>query len=240
MLSAEKLNIESGGKSQVFSQYWEDNERCKPRQEFTPERGKYATQEEYRPRVEQQRLGCDTYCRVEHARSDVPMVLSYDAGPQRFLFELPTAHGLQLQDDTLVWNDFPPVLSKLPRDHWHIDDPTPKASAYKECNLRNVSVQHQLISKIGPCRNDYWRGCMTYYLQGDENNWLPDSDTFFISGIAFYTYSEIAPARCFKNMQADLIYRIVGAMLVPEQGFEAQVVEILNRRTAKRLVSLKP
>lgn len=240
VLNAEELKIESRDKSQGFSQYWEDYERCKARQEFTPERGEYETQEEYRRRVEKLRVGCDTYRRVEHARIDVPIVLNYDADTQRFLFELPTTRGLRLQYAALVWDDFPPVLSKLPRDRWHIDDPTPKASAYKECNLRNGTVHDQLISKIEPSRTDSWRGCMTYYLQGEENNWLRDSGTFFISDVTFYAYSEIAPARRIKDMEADLIYRIEGALLVPEQGFEAQAVEILNRKTGERLVSLKP
>lgn len=240
LVSAEELKIEAGGKSQVFQQYWEDYERCKARQEFTPQRGEYETQEEYRRRVEKLRVGCDTYRRVEHARIEVPVILNYDADKQRFLFELPTTRGLRLQYDALVWDDFPTLLTKLPRDRWHIDDPTPKASAYKECSLRNANAEEQLISKVEPCRTDSWRGCMTYYVQGEENNWQRDKETFSISDVTFYAYSAIAPARRIKDMEADLIYRVEGALLVPEQGFEATAVEILNRKTGELLISIKP
>lgn len=238
--SAADLKIEAGGKSQLFAQYWEDYERCKARQEFTPERGEYETQEEYRRRVEKLRVGCDTYRRVEHAHIDVPIVLSYDADKRRFLFELPTTRGLRLQYDQLVWDDFPPVLNKLPRDRWHIDDPTPKASAYKECTLRSASGDSQFINRIEPTRTDSWRGCMTYYQQNEEGTWHRDKVTFFISDVTFFGYSEIDQARRIKDMESELVYRVEGALLVPEQAFEAQGVEILNRKTGERLISLKP
>lgn len=240
VVSAAEVKIEAGGKSQVFQQYWEDYERCKARQEFTPERGEYETQEEYRRRVEKLRVGCDTYRRVEQARIEVPVILNYDADKQRFLFELPTTRGLRLQYDGLVRDDFPKSLNKLPRDRWHIDDPTPKASAYKECTLRSISADEKLISKIEPCRINSWRGCMTYYRQGEEGHWQRDQETFSISDVTFYAYADIASARRIKNMEADLIYRVEGALLVPEQGFDATSVEILNRKTGERLVIVKP
>lgn len=239
-VAADELAIEAGGKSQSFAQYWEDYERCKARQEFTPQRGEYETQEEYRRRVEKLRVGCDTYRRVEQAHIDMPLELRYDADAQRFLFELPMTKGLRLRYDELVANDFPPVLIKLPRERWHIDDPTPKASAYKECTLRNAVADDQFIRSIESYRSDSWRGCMTYYLQDQEEAWRRDSATFFISDITFYGYAEIEQARRMKEMENDLVYRIKGVLLVPEQAFEAQAVEIRNHRTGAQLISLKP
>ena len=238
--AADELIIEADGKSQDFTQYWEDYERCKARQEFTPVRGEYETQEEYRRRVEKLRVGCDTYRRVESARIDVPLVLSYDADARRFLFELPAAKGLRLRYEDLVENDFPPVLDRLPRDRWHIDDPTPKASAYKECTLRNVTADDGFIRKVEPSRADSWRGCMTYYLQDEEQLWRRDPATFFISDVTFYGYAEIDQARRMKGMEEDLVYRIKGVLLVPEQVFEANEVEVLNRKTGAPLISLRP
>jgi len=238
--AADELAIAAGGKSQPFARYWEDYERCKARQEFTPQRGEYETQAEYRLRVEQLRVGCDTYRRVEQAHIDVPLELRYDADAQRFLFELPMTKELRLRYDELVANDFPPVLLKLPRERWHIDDPTPKASAYKECTLRNVVADDQFIRSIESYRTDSWRGCMTYYLQDEEETWRRDSATFFISDVTFYGYAEIDQARRMKEMENDLVYRIKGALLVPEQAFEAGAVEIRNHRTGVQLISLKP
>lgn len=237
---ADELIIAAAGKTQDFNGYWEDYERCKARQEFTPVRGEYETQEEYRRRVERLRVGCDTFRRVEAARIDVPMQLSYDADQRRFLFELPIEKGLRLQYAALIKDDFPPQLDKLPRDRWHIDDPTPKASAYKECTLQKTQVDKSVISRIEPCRTDSWRGCMTYYLQGDEDVWFRDKSTFFISDVSFYAYADIEPARRIKDMEAQLIYRIKGILLVPEQSFEVQQVEILNRKTGERLITLTP
>lgn len=232
--------IEAAGKLQSFTGFWEDYERCKAREEFTPERGEYETQDEYRRRVEHLRVGCDTYRRVESARIDVPVILRYDADTGRFLFELPNLKGLRLQYSALVWDDFPPVLMKLPRDRWHIDDPTPKASAYKECTLRNAKPNTDIVGRVESTRTDSWRGCMTYYLQGEEESWHRDPNTFFISDVTFYGYANIAAARRIKDMETDLIYRIDGVLLVPEQTFEAQQVDIINRKTGQRLISLRP
>ncbi|MBI5042173.1 MAG: hypothetical protein HZB57_13510 [Gammaproteobacteria bacterium] len=237
---AEELNITASGKSQTFNGFWEDYERCKARQEFTPVRGEYETQEEYRRRVEQLRVGCDTLRRVESAVIDVPVALNYDADAGRFLFELPTDKGMRIQYGALVRDDFPAVLNHLPRDRWHIDDPTPKASAYKECTLRDAKPNSQFINKIEPCRTDSWRGCMTYYKQGEEVSWYRDKDTFFISDVTFYAYAAIAQARRVRDMEKDLIYRIEGVLVVPEQSFQAQRVEIINRKTGEQLVSLSP
>jgi hypothetical protein len=232
--------IDAAGKSQAFTGFWEDYERCKAREEFTPERGEYETQDEYRRRVDRLRVGCDTFRRVESARIDVPVALRYDADTGRFLFELPNLKGLRLQYSALVWDDFPPVLMKLPRDRWHIDDPTPKASAYKECTLRNAKPNTDIVGRVESTRTDSWRGCMTYYLQGEEDSWHRDPNTFFISDVTFYGYADIAAARRIKDMETDLIYRIDGVLLVPEQTFEAQQVDIVNRKTGQRLISLRP
>ncbi|MBI5462385.1 MAG: hypothetical protein HY941_09390 [Gammaproteobacteria bacterium] len=237
---AEEPNITASGKSQTFTGFWEDYERCKARQEFTPVRGEYETQEEYRRRVEQLRVGCDTLRRVESARMDVPVLLKYDADAGRFLFELPTTKGMRIRYDALVWDDFPAMLDKLPRDRWHIDDPTPKASAYKECTPRDARANKRFISKIEPCRTDSWRGCMTYYMQGEEDAWHRDKDTFFISDVTFYAYAAIEQARRVRDMEKELIYRIEGVLVVPEQSFQAQRVEIVNRKTGEKLVDLNP
>lgn len=237
---AEELIIAAAGKNQTFDGYWEDYERCKARQEFTPGRGEYETQDEYRRRVERLRVGCDTFRRVESARIDVPVQLNYDADQRRFMFELPTAKGLRLQYSTLIQDDFPAQLDALPRDRWHIDDPTPKASAYKECTLRNAQADKRLFGKIEPYRTDSWRGCMTYYRQGEEDTWFRDKATFFISDVTFYAYAEIEPARRIRDMETQLIYRLEGALQVPEQSFDVQRVDILNRKTGERLISLTP
>lgn len=232
--------IEAGGKSQAFAGFWEDYERCKAREEFTPVRGEYETQDEYRRRVERLRVGCDTLRRVEPARIEAPVTLSYDADAKRFLFELPNLKGLRMQYAALVWDDFPLVLDELPRDRWHVDDPTPKASVYKECTLRNAKANADIVGKVEPVRTDSWRGCMTYYLQGEEDTWHRDTGTFFISDVSFYGHADIAAARRIKDMEADLIYRIDGVLVVPEQAFEARQVDILNRKTGQRLISLRP
>lgn len=237
---AEEPNISAGGKSQTFGGFWEDYERCKARQEFTPVRGEYETQEEYRRRVDQLRVGCDTLRRVEAARIDVPLVLKYDVDEGRFLFELPTTKTLRIQYDALIADDFPDMLAKLPRDRWHIDDPTPKASAYKECTPRAAQVNNRFIGKVEPCRTDSWRGCMTYYLRGDEESWRRDKDTFFISDVTFYAYATIEQARRVRDMEKELIYRIEGVLVVPERNFQAQRVEIVNRKTGEHLVGLSP
>lgn len=237
---ADELIIAAAGKSQAFDGYWEDYERCKARQEFTPGRGEYETQEEYRRRVERLRVGCDTFRRVEAARIDVSVHLNYDADQGRFLFELPMPKDLRLQYGALIKDDFPEQLDALPRDRWHIDDPTPKASAYKECSLRNTRADDRFINSIEPCRTDSWRGCMTYYRQGDEDIWFRDKATFFISDVTFYAYADIERARRIRDMEAQLIYRIEGVLQVPEQNFDVQRVDILNRKTGERLISLMP
>ena len=237
---AEELNITAAGKSQAFDGFWEDYERCKARQEFTPGRGEYETQDEYRRRVEKLRVGCDTLRCVEAARIDVPLELKYDADKARFLFELPTTKSMRIQYDALIYDDFPPVLNKLPRDRWHVDDPTPKASAYKECTLRDAEANSRFINKVEPYRADSWRGCMTYYTQGEEISWYRDKETFFINDVTFYAYAAIEQARRVRDMEKDLIYRIEGVLVVPEQTFEAQRVEVINRKTGETLVSLNP
>lgn len=237
---ADDLIIAAAGKAQTFDGYWEDYERCKARQEFTPGRGEYETQEEYRRRVERLRVGCDTFRRVESARIDVPVKLNYDADQGRFLFELPRPKDLRLQYGALVQDDFPEQLDKLPRDRWHIDDPTPKASAYKECSLRTIHADERFISRIEPCRTDSWRGCMTYYRQGEEDIWFRDTATFSISDVTFYAYADIEHARHLRDAEVQLVYRIEGVLLVPEQSFDVQRVDILNRKTGERLISLTP
>lgn len=237
---AEELAIAAAGKVQGFTGFWEDYERCKARQEFKPERGEYETQEEYRRRVERLRVGCDTFRRVESAHTDVPVELHYDADLGRFLFQLPTAEGMRLQYGTLVRDDFPKQLAQLPRDRWHIDDPTPKASAYKECSLRTVHADNQLFDRVEPFRSDSWRGCMTYYRQGDDDVWFRDPNTFFISDVTFYAYSDIESARRIKEMEKQIVYRVHGVLSVPERSFDVQKVEIVNRQSGQRLITLMP
>lgn len=238
--TAGELMIEGGDKAQGFSRFWEDYERCKAREEFTPVRGEYETQEEYRRRVDALRVGCDTYRRIDNARIDVPVELNYDADERRFLFELPTTRGLRLQYEPLVWDDFPKYLAQLPRDRWHIDDPTPKASAYKECTLRNATANTVLISRIEPYRTSSWRGCMTYYIQGEEVGWNREQDVFFINDVTFFAYAGIEQARRIRDMQKDLVYRIEGVLLVPEQSFEARQVSVINASSGERLIELTP
>lgn len=237
---AGEFTLKAGGKTQGFDRFWEDYERCKAREEFTPKRGEYETQDEYRRRIESLRVGCDTHRRLENAQLDITLRLSYDANAERFSFELPVLRGLRLQYDALVWDDFPLVLNKLPRDVWHIDDPTPKASAYKECTLRTVTANEQYISRIEPFRADSWRGCMTYYKQGEDVGWRREQDAFFITDITFFAYSDILPARKLKQAEKNLIYRIQGVLWVPEQTFEVQQVTILNMNTGEALVTLAP
>lgn len=45
------------------------------------------------------------------------------------------------------------------------------------------------------------------------------------------TYRRIDQARRMKDMEDDLVYRIKGVLLVPEQAFEVREVEIRNYRT---------
>ena len=239
-VQAEESAITAAGKVQGFSGFWEDYERCKARQEFTPVRGEYETQEEYRRRVERLRVGCDTFRRVEPAHIDVPVELRYDADQGRFLFELPTAEGVRLQYAALVQDDFPKQLEQLPRDRWHIDDPTPKASAYKECSLRKVHAAESYFERVEPFRTDSWRGCMTYYRQGDEDTWFRDASTFFISDVTFYAYADIESARRIKEMEKQLFYRVRGVLSVPERSFDVQQVDILNRKSGERLITLTP
>ncbi len=240
MATAGDLIIEGGGKTQGFTRFWEDYERCKAREEFTPVRGEYETQEEYRRRVELLRVGCDTFRRIENAYIDVAVSLSYEVDEARFLFALPMTRGLRIQYDTLVWDDFPKFIMKLPRDRWHVDDPTPKASTYKECTLRNASANKAFISKIEPYRMNSWRGCMTYYSQSDEIGWRREEGAFFINDVTFYAYADIGAARRIRDMEKNLVYRIEGTLLVPEQSFEARRVTVLNKSSGDRLIELKP
>lgn len=237
---AEELLIAAGDKVQTFERFWEDYERCKAREEFTPVRGEYETQDDYRRRVEALRVGCDTYRRVESARIDRPVELSYDVDARRFLFELPVTKGLRLQYAALIRDDFPAMLAKLPRDRWHVDDPTPKASVYKECTLRSARAQGGLIEQVEPCRTDSWRGCMTYYQRDVDVGWRREEDAFFIGDVTFYAYADVQAARRIKDMEKDLVYRIEGVVTVPEQSFEVQRVEIVNRASGERLVTLEP
>ncbi|MBZ0071671.1 MAG: hypothetical protein WCY26_11060 [Thiohalobacteraceae bacterium] len=239
LAQAGELVIAAGDKLQTFDRYWEDYERCKAREEFTPVRGEYETQTDYRRRVEILRVGCDTYRRIEAARIDIPVALRYDVDARRFLFELPVTKGLRLQYEGLVRDDFPPLLAKLPRDRWHIDDPTPKASAYKACTLRSAQAADGLIGQIEPCRTDSWRGCMTYYQRDVEVGWRREEDAFFIGDVTFYAYADVPAARRIKDMERDLVYRIEGVLTVPEQSFEARRVEIVNRVSGERLVTLE-
>ncbi|WJW74426.1 hypothetical protein QVG61_07825 [Thiohalobacter sp. IOR34] len=226
--------------AQPFQRYLEDYERCQARREFKPVRGEYETREEYRRRVERLRAGCDGRERLEPARFKAPVFLSYDADAQRFSFELPQARTYRIRYDALVWDDFPKLLVKLPRDKWHVDDPTPRASVYKECRLRRVSFDPAYFSRVEPYRADSWRGCMTYYQRGDDFGWHREEGVFSIEDVTFHAYIPVDKARRLKRRERDLYYLVSGSLRVPERRFDAEHVELRDVRTGEVLITLEP
>jgi len=238
-VAAGGLVIEAGDKKQTFERYLEDYERCKARQEFTPERGEYETREEYRRRVEKLRVGCDTFRRYDNAVIRAPVDLDYDADYQRFEFELPDDRRLRINYRRLVVDDFPAFLKELPREQWHIDAPTPRASAYKECTLKTVNPNPKYFSKVEPYRADSWRGCMTYYLPDIEGaGWRREDGTFLINDVTFYAYIPVTEARRLKRDEAKLEFVLTGDMDVPQREFRVRQVILRNHRTDEVLLRI--
>lgn len=233
------LVIEAGNKKQTFERYLEDYERCKARQEFTPKRGEYETREEYRRRVERLRVGCDTFRRYDNAVIRAPVDLDYDADYQRFQFELPDDRQLRINYRNLVVDDFPPFLKELPREQWHIDAPTPRASAYKECTLQKAEPNRKYFSKVEPYRADSWRGCMTYYRPDiEETGWRREDGTFLINDVTFYAYIPVTEARRLKRDEAKLEFVLTGDMDVPEREFRVREATLHNHRTGEVLLRI--
>lgn len=232
--------IHSGEQSRPFAAYLEQYERCKAREEFTPPRGEYETQEEYRLRLERLRVGCDRHRLIENARLQVPAFLDYEADRQRFVFELPQADAFRIHYQPVIWDDFPAFLGKLPRDKWHVDDPTAKASVYKECQPRKVVLNEAFFTRLEPFRADSWRGCMTYYERGDEFAWRRDENTFYIEDVTFYAYAPVDRARNLKEQEQQLYFVIDGNLKVPEREFVARRVQLRNVETGMDFLQLLP
>lgn len=226
--------------SQPFADYLEQYERCKAREEFTPPRGEYETEEEYRRRLDNLQVGCDQHRLIEHATLRIPVFLEYQADRQRFVFELPQAKAFSIHYQPLVWDDFPAFLGKLPRDKWHVDAPTAKAGVYKECQLRNVELNPDMFSRAEPFRAGSWRGCMTYYEKGEEFAWRRDENIFNIEDVTFYAYAPVDRARELKEQEQQLYYIITGNLRVPEREFVAHEVQVRNISTGVDFLRLLP
>ena len=234
------VTIEAGSRVQGFTKFVEDYERCKARQEFTPERGEYETKAEFRRRIEQLRQGCDSYRKYEAATVNVPVRLSYDVDGGRFELLLPVLREFHLDYGPLVWDDFPAELSELPRDEWHVDDPTPRASVYKPCPLRSVTPNAAFFDRIEAYRPGKWRGCTTYYDRDAEVGWRRVDGAFSASDVAFYAYTPVAKARSIKDVEEDLAYIIKGSLNIPEREFKVSEVELRNLVSGDVLLRLEP
>lgn len=232
--------IRSGEQSLPFAAYLEQYERCKAREEFTPPRGEYETQAEYRQRLERLRVGCDRHRLIEGAQLRVPVFLDYQADQQRFMFELPQVDAFRIHYQPLIWDDFPAFLGKLPREKWHVDDPTAKASVYKECQPRRVVLNEAFITRVEPFRADSWRGCMTYYERGEEFAWRRDENTFYIEDVTFHARAPVDRARMLKEQEEQLYFVIEGSLKVPEREFVAQRVRLRNIATGTDFLQLLP
>lgn len=46
--------------------------------------------------------------------------------------------------------------------------------------------------------------------------------------------------RQIRDMETQLVYRLEGALLVPEQSVDVQRVDILNSKSGERLITLTP
>lgn len=233
------VEIEAGHKSQSFTAFIEDYERCRARQEFTPERGEYETKPEFRARIERLRQGCDAFRRYENVTVTVPVRLSYDVDDTRFEFQLPVLREIRLNYSAIVKDDFPAELQELPRDRWHVDEPTPRASVYKECLLRSVSIDERLFSRVEPYRPGSWRGCSTYFDRDDEVGWRRVDGVFSVNDVAFFAYTSVSTARSVKEVEENLSYVITGELNIPERSLDVQKVELRNLSTGKVLLQLK-
>ena len=234
------VEIDSGNKIQGFTGFIEDYERCKARQEFTPERGEYETKEEYRARIERLRQGCDAYRVYDRVTVTVPVRLSYNVDDTRFEFQLPVLREFDVQYAAIVEDDFPAELAELPRDEWHVDEPTPRASVYKECPLRSVDIDRRMFDQVEPYRPGSWRGCTTYYDRNANVGWRRVEDVFSVNDVAFYAYTEVDTARSIKEVEKDLSYIIEGRLNIPEKTLEVSQVELRNLATGDVLLRLAP
>lgn len=237
-IQAADRSIEINGQSHRFSELWEDYQRCQARQSFTPARGEYESQDEYNARLAKFRAGCDPYKHYENAVIEVPVFLKYDPDEQRFSFTLPNAENYQIDYQPLVWDDFPGFLDELPRDRWHVDAPTPRASVYKACEIRSAEFDTSVFERVEPFHSGSWNGCMTYY-NHDDLNWRRERDAFVIHDVSFYAYASIDRARELKAREKTLFYRLQGSVDVPEKRFRASRVELVDTATGKQLVVLE-
>jgi hypothetical protein len=232
--------VEAGGRVQSFTKFVEDYERCKARQEFTPERGEYETKAEYRQRIERLRQGCDSYRQYEDATVSVPIRLSYDVDGARFELQLPVLREFHLDYGAIVWDDFPAELSELPRDEWHVDEPTPRASVYKACPLRTVTPNTAFFDRVEAYRPGSWRGCTTYYDRDDEVGWRRVEDVFSANDVTFYAYVPVARARSIRDMEENLAYVVRGSLSIPDREFKVSEVELRNLASGDLLLRLEP
>ena len=67
----------------------------------------------------------------------------------------------------------------LPRDKWHVDVTSAKASGCKEWQPRKVMLNEAFFAQLEPSRADSWRGCMAYYVRGDEFAWRWDDNSYY-------------------------------------------------------------
>lgn len=234
------VEIDSGKKTQGFVGFIEDYERCKARQEFTPERGEYETKDEYRARIERLRQGCDAYRVYDNVTVTVPVRLSYNVDDTRFEFQLPVLRQFDVKYTAIVEDDFPVEMQELPRDEWHVDEPTPRASVYKECPLKTVVLNRTLFDEVQPYRPGSWRGCTTYYDRDVDVGWRRVEDVFSVNDVAFYAYTEVDTAREIKEAEKDLSYIIQGRLNIPEKTLEVRQVELKNLVTGDVLLRLAP
>ena len=234
------VTIEAGSKVQGFMKFVEDYERCKARQEFTPERGEYETKAEFRRRIELLRQGCDSYRVYEAATVTVPVKLSYDVDGARFELQLPFLREFHLDYRGLVWDDFPAELAELPRDKWQVDQPTPRAGVYKECTLRNVTANAAFFDRIEAYRPGSWQGCTTYYDQDGAVGWRRVDAEFSANDVSFYAYAPVARARSIKDSEENLAYILKGSLNVSDREFKVSEVELRNLVSGEVLLRLEP
>jgi hypothetical protein len=220
------VEIDSGNKIQGFTGFVEDYERCKARQEFTP--------------IERLRQGCDAYRVYDRVTVTVPVRLSYNVDDTRFEFQLPVLREFDVKYTAIVEDDFPAALAELPRDEWHVDEPTPRASVYKECPLRAVDVDRRMFDQVEPYRPGSWRGCTTYYDRDAAVGWRRVEGIFSANDVAFYAYTDVDTARSIKEVEKDLSYVIQGRLNIPEKTLEVSQVELRNLATGDVLLRLAP
>jgi hypothetical protein len=238
--AATQVVIDAGERAQGFARFVEDYERCKARQEFTPQRGEYETKAEFQRRIELLRQGCDSYRIYEAATVTVPVKLSYDVDGARFELQLPFLREFHLDYRGLVWDDFPAELAELPRDKWQVDQPTPRAGVYKECTLRNVTANAAFFDRIEAYRPGSWQGCTTYYDQDGAVGWRRVDAEFSANDVSFYAYAPVARARSIKDTEEHLAYILKGSLNVSDREFKVSEVELRNLVSGEVLLRLEP